>query len=189
MAVRDGTSWKIVKSSRVKLTDFRIESSSKSIVEIFNRVELLFFNFELSFELLFLGNFLMIFKSRAFNMQRYWVTWKNKENGYIFHFIGSEFQNFWECICIRVTCRVIEFWNKTLSRVGNFRVDEQVESNSSWSYLYWLIRVELPSRVVPPLMAVAQIIAQVVTRKRAHVASGNYGFPGKCITLAFANIE
>ena len=23
--------------------------------------------------------------------------------------IGSEFQNFWECICIRVTCRVIEF--------------------------------------------------------------------------------
>ena len=141
------------------------------------------------FQVPFLGNFLMIFKSRAFNMQRYWVTWKNKENGYIFHFIGSEFQNFWECICIRITCRVIEFWNKTLSRVGNFRVDEQVESNSSWSYLYWLIRVELPSRVVPSLMAVAQIIAQVVTRKRAHVASGNYGFPGKCITLAFANIE
>ena len=91
------SSWQILGSSRVELKiNCRNFQSS--------RVELLFFNFESSFEFLFLGNFLMIFKSGAFNMQRYWVTWKknhqnlwkirnDKEKGYIFHFIGSEFRN------------------------------------------------------------------------------------------------
>ena len=44
-------------SKRVESTDFRIEWSSKSIVEIFNGVKLLFFNFESSFKFLFFWKF------------------------------------------------------------------------------------------------------------------------------------